>query len=148
MSDGLSVTETIRALAGKGIGRRRVEATLRRKLTEDELGEFYRAQTVRQLRIEQKKAAGPKSTAERVREFVARGNEIGDFNIKRLDLNTEMTKDDKDAEKLKELDSDMPDNLAVFLIDINGLKSVNDTDGHEAGDELIAGGNVFLHSIT
>lgn len=42
-------------------------------------------------------------------------------------------------EAVKELDSDMPDNLAVFLIDINGLKSVNDTDGHEAGDELIRG---------
>ena len=78
----LTAIETIRALAGKGIGRRRVEATLRRKLTEDELGEFYRAQTVRQLRIEQKKAAGPKSTAERVREFVARGNEIGEFDTR------------------------------------------------------------------
>lgn len=78
----LTAIETIRALAGKGIGRRRVEATLRRKLTEDELGEFYRAQTVRQLRIEQKKAAGPKSTAERVREFVARGNEVGEINPK------------------------------------------------------------------
>lgn len=31
------------------------------------------------------------------------------------------------------------DNFAVFLIDINGLKVVNDSLGHEAGDELICG---------
>lgn len=30
-----------------------------------------------------------------------------------------------------------PDDMAVFLIDINGLKVVNDSLGHEAGDELI-----------
>lgn len=29
--------------------------------------------------------------------------------------------------------------MAVFLIDINGLKAVNDSMGHEAGDELIVG---------
>lgn len=33
----------------------------------------------------------------------------------------------------------MPEDLAVFLIDINGLKIVNDTLEHEAGDELIRG---------
>ena len=32
-----------------------------------------------------------------------------------------------------------PENLAVFLLDINGLKVVNDSLGHEAGDELIRG---------
>ncbi len=32
-----------------------------------------------------------------------------------------------------------PDNLVVFLVDINGLKVVNDSIGHEAGDELICG---------
>lgn len=32
-----------------------------------------------------------------------------------------------------------PDDMAVFLIDINGLKAVNDSMGHEAGDELIVG---------
>jgi len=41
---------------------------------------------------------------------------------------------------LKEYDSEgIPINLAMFLIDINGLKNVNDTLGHEAGDELICG---------
>lgn len=33
----------------------------------------------------------------------------------------------------------LPENLAVFLIDVNGLKEVNDTIGHAAGDELICG---------
>ena len=32
-----------------------------------------------------------------------------------------------------------PGDLTVFSIDINGLKEVNDTLGHEAGDELICG---------
>ena len=33
----------------------------------------------------------------------------------------------------------LPDDFAAFTIDINGLKTVNDTLGHEAGDELIVG---------
>ncbi|MDY5020845.1 MAG: diguanylate cyclase [Blautia sp.] len=33
----------------------------------------------------------------------------------------------------------LPENLVVFVIDINGLKTVNDNMGHEAGDELICG---------
>lgn len=33
----------------------------------------------------------------------------------------------------------LPEDLAAFTIDINGLKEVNDTLGHEAGDELICG---------
>ena len=33
----------------------------------------------------------------------------------------------------------LDDNLAVFCIDVNGLKVVNDTKGHAAGDELIKG---------
>ncbi len=33
----------------------------------------------------------------------------------------------------------MPDDFVAFSIDVNGLKSVNDTLGHEAGDELICG---------
>lgn len=37
------------------------------------------------------------------------------------------------------LDSNMPEQLAVFLVDVNGLKNANDTIGHEAGDELICG---------
>lgn len=33
----------------------------------------------------------------------------------------------------------LPEDFAAFTIDINGLKEVNDTLGHEAGDELIIG---------
>lgn len=33
----------------------------------------------------------------------------------------------------------LPDNMVVFSIDINGLKIVNDTEGHDAGDKLIIG---------
>lgn len=35
--------------------------------------------------------------------------------------------------------SGIPDGLAVFMFDVNGLKSANDTLGHEAGDEMIRG---------
>lgn len=33
----------------------------------------------------------------------------------------------------------LPDGFTVFVLDINGLKTVNDTVGHDAGDELIIG---------
>lgn len=33
----------------------------------------------------------------------------------------------------------VPESTVAFLLDINGLKAVNDTIGHEAGDELIRG---------
>lgn len=33
----------------------------------------------------------------------------------------------------------LPPDMAVFAIDINGLKKTNDTNGHQAGDELIRG---------
>ena len=36
-----------------------------------------------------------------------------------------------------ERDKNIPEDLALFLMDINGLKKINDTYGHEAGDELI-----------
>ena len=74
--------EQIRALAGQGIGRYGVEATLGRKMEPDELTAFYKAVTVRKLKIAQKKAQGPKSVAERVAAHVARHNEVGDFNVK------------------------------------------------------------------
>jgi len=45
------------------------------------------------------------------------------------------------SKALKALDSESapPEDLAVFSIDVNGLKTVNDSLGHDAGDELIRG---------
>ena len=45
------------------------------------------------------------------------------------------------SQKLNEYDAmpKLPNDLTVFLIDIDGLKRTNDTLGHDAGDELIRG---------
>ena len=45
------------------------------------------------------------------------------------------------SEALHEYDDPekVPESMAVFLVDINGLKKVNDAMGHDAGDELICG---------
>ena len=44
------------------------------------------------------------------------------------------------SKKIDEYNNEkLPEDLVVFLIDINGLKVVNDNFGHEAGDELIKG---------
>ncbi len=40
-------------------------------------------------------------------------------------------------EAKKYLEQEMPDNLVIISFDLNGLKKVNDTIGHHAGDELI-----------
>ncbi len=41
----------------------------------------------------------------------------------------------------------LPDDLAVFSIDINGLKATNDSLGHAAGDELICGAAECIHKV-
>ena len=41
----------------------------------------------------------------------------------------------------------MPESLVAFSIDINGLKRVNDTLGHEAGDELICGAAACIKNV-
>ena len=43
------------------------------------------------------------------------------------------------AEQIESLGADLPQDLCVVMADINGLKTTNDTIGHEAGDELITG---------
>lgn len=43
------------------------------------------------------------------------------------------------AEHIESLGSDLPEDLCIVMADINGLKTTNDTIGHEAGDELITG---------
>ncbi len=40
---------------------------------------------------------------------------------------------------MESYDNQAPEDFVAFLIDINGLKVVNNTLGHEAGDELICG---------
>lgn len=53
------------------------------------------------------------------------------------------------SKKLKEYDKpeSIPNDLAVFVIDINGLKSTNDMYGHEAGDELIIGATECIKEV-
>ena len=41
----------------------------------------------------------------------------------------------------------LPQQLVVFVIDINGLKKANDSLGHEAGDELICGAAECIQKI-
>lgn len=43
------------------------------------------------------------------------------------------------SDKLDQLQKNDNLNLTVIMVDINGLKKVNDTLGHEAGDEVITG---------
>ena len=40
---------------------------------------------------------------------------------------------------LRHRENDIEEDLVIFSIDVNGLKTVNDTKGHAAGDELIKG---------
>ena len=48
---------------------------------------------------------------------------------------------------LKEHDFNNPDSVAVFYFDVNNLKTVNDTLGHEAGDQLIVRASQSIASI-
>lgn len=51
------------------------------------------------------------------------------------------------TDALKALSAVLPEDLAVFIIDINGLKEVNDSKGHEAGDELIRGAAKCIRNV-
>lgn len=48
------------------------------------------------------------------------------------------------SEELLRLSEDLPPDLCVVMADVNGLKKVNDTFGHEAGDDLIIGASFCL----
>lgn len=84
--------QQIAALAAQGVSLKDAEAFLGRAFTPDEQAKFRRAKTARRLKraVEAKakakaaresaqEAAAPKSTAERVREHVARQNEVGEI---------------------------------------------------------------------
>lgn len=42
-------------------------------------------------------------------------------------------------EKIAECEKDIPKDLVIVSLDLNGLKVVNDSQGHDAGDEMIVG---------
>ena len=50
-------------------------------------------------------------------------------------------------EELKSLEKAIPHNLVYLCADVNGLKTANDTLGHDAGDELIRGAAICIKSI-
>ncbi len=64
-------------------------------------------------------------------------------NLIRITMTDEMTRlfnrrcYDEDLREHRK--DELPDNFVLFSIDVNGLKTVNDTKGHAAGDELIKG---------
>ncbi len=64
-------------------------------------------------------------------------------NLIRISMTDEMTRlynrrcFDEDLMVIKE--SPLAEDFVIFSIDVNGLKTVNDTKGHAAGDELIKG---------
>lgn len=60
---------------------------------------------------------------------------IGDFNLKRLDLNTEMSKPERDSEKLKELDDEIKELYAQVMSNENMVAFNN---AKNAMDEMIA----------
>jgi diguanylate cyclase (GGDEF)-like protein len=64
-------------------------------------------------------------------------------NLIRISMTDEMTRlynrrcYDEDLKEIGK--TDLAEDLVLFSIDVNGLKKVNDTKGHAAGDELIKG---------
>ena len=64
-------------------------------------------------------------------------------NLIRISMTDEMTRLYNrrcyEEDLLEHRNNGIKDNLVLFSIDVNGLKIVNDTKGHAAGDELIRG---------
>lgn len=60
---------------------------------------------------------------------------IGEFNLKRVDLNMEMSKDEKDAEKLKDLDTEIKELYGKIIANPN-MEAFN--DAKNAMDELLS----------
>ena len=51
------------------------------------------------------------------------------------------------SKALDRYNKNMPEDMAVFSVDINGLKEINDTLGHAAGDELITGAASCIEKV-
>ncbi|MCR5825084.1 MAG: diguanylate cyclase [Oscillospiraceae bacterium] len=51
------------------------------------------------------------------------------------------------AEVIERLSKGVPEELCVVVFDINGLKKINDTCGHDAGDELIISAASCIRSV-
>ena len=49
---------------------------------------------------------------------------------------------------MKENDFGHPRHIFIFNLDVNNLKTVNDTEGHEAGDRLIVQAARSIHAVT
>ena len=68
---------------------------------------------------------------------------IGKFNIKRVELNTEMSKDDKDTEKLKALDEDIKNLYGDIMINPSMIAFNN---AKNAMDDMLAQINTIITS--
>ncbi|NLK70566.1 MAG: YlbF family regulator [Clostridiales bacterium] len=66
---------------------------------------------------------------------------IGEFNLKRVDLNREMSKDDKDMERLRELDSEIKSLYGKIMANPN-MEVFN--DAKNAMDELLSQINTII----
>lgn len=54
-----------------------------------------------------------------------------------IDMLTSLYNRNKFMEKIAELNKDLPIQLGIAYIDLNGLKQINDLNSHEAGDEYL-----------
>ena len=81
-------------------------------------------------------------------EFAEYAVQLAESNAKLAELQTKYAYNDQMtglpnrrayAEKAEQLSKELPALCCVVMADINGLKTANDTLGHEAGDELIIG---------
>ena len=78
----MTVIDQICDYAAHGVGRLGVEAMIGRRMSDDELTLFRKAEAQRKIDIAERRKNGPKSSAERVRDHVAKANDLGDFNTK------------------------------------------------------------------
>lgn len=93
-------------------------------------------------------AYNPQKNWKRVDTIVSVGKFIADFSVKNdfieglhklsyYDVLTGFKNHYSYRQKIKEFEKQRPDTLGVAYIDINGLKSINNSKGHDYGDEII-----------